>query len=153
MQKVIFKEPALDFLPNYNVVRNKIIFDELDDELRTALTEDFPEIENEKEEVIICRIKRYKKIVETLKARYHNRCQICGFTFEKNNGTGYSEAHHIKKLADNGSQDESNVVILCANHHRMLHYAKSVDYCTEGNLIKGVTINSVYYRFSNYDEF
>ncbi|MBP1927101.1 putative restriction endonuclease [Sedimentibacter acidaminivorans] len=30
---------------------------------------------------------------------------------------------YLKPLSDNGSQDEYNVVILCPNHHRMMHYA------------------------------
>ena len=126
---------------------NEIVFDEPDTELKNDLVEDFPEIDNESEEIVVCRIKRYRKIVESLKVRYHNRCQICGFTFEKANGSGYSEAHHIVRLADNGSQDERNVVILCANHHRMLHYARQVVYHEDAGILKGVTINAKYYQF------
>ncbi len=48
----------------------------------------------------------------------------CGFTFSKKNGGFYSEAHHLTLLSQEGSQDENNVVILCPNHHRMLHYAQ-----------------------------
>ena len=71
------------------------------------------------------RIKRYQKIVNDLKSRYENKCQIegCNFTFKKKNGEYYSEAHHIESLAKGGSQDESNAAILCPNHHRMFHYA------------------------------
>ncbi|PHM07127.1 hypothetical protein [Nostoc sp. 'Peltigera malacea cyanobiont' DB3992] len=42
----------------------------------------------------------------------------------KNNGGFYSEAHHLNLLSQEGSQYENNVVILCPNHHRMLHFAQ-----------------------------
>lgn len=148
MRKIIFKESVYEFLPNYNIVNNEIVLNDVEQELKNAFMEDFPGVENEREEVIVRRIKRYKRIVDKLKERYKNRCQICGFSFEKEKGEGYSEAHHIVRLADDGSQDEDNVLILCANHHRMLHYAKEVNYCIENNLLQGVKINSEYFKLN-----
>jgi predicted restriction endonuclease len=68
---------------------------------------------------------RYRKIVDELKEKYGNRCQVqgCGFTFRKKNGDFYSEGHHLIPLSEGGKQEASNVVILCPNHHMMLHYA------------------------------
>ncbi|WP_019229015.1 winged helix-turn-helix domain-containing protein [Sedimentibacter sp. B4] len=87
--------------------------------------EDLIDLENEIEQVSINRIKRYQKITRDLKSKYGNQCQIegCNFTFVQKNQKHYSEAHHLNPLANNGSQDEENVVILCPNHHRMMHYA------------------------------
>jgi predicted HNH restriction endonuclease len=81
---------------------------------------------NETQETIIKRIKRYKKIVDELKKKYNGYCQVenCEFTFSKIDGENYSEAHHLMSLAKGGSQNQENVAILCANHHRMFHYAK-----------------------------
>ena len=89
------------------------------------ILEDDRNIENESVEVKINRIKRKQQIVNKLKNKYSNRCQIegCNFRFQKKNGEYYSEAHHLDLLSEGGSQAESNVVILCPNHHRMLHYA------------------------------
>ncbi len=37
----------------------------------------------------------------------------------------YCEAHHLVPLSLNGGQEAENVIILCANHHRMFHYANN----------------------------
>lgn len=95
-------------------------------EREKEFVEDYGELSNETEEILIHKIKRYQKIVKDLKKKYNNRCQIDGysFTFEKKNGESYSEAHYLHPLSQGGSRKAHNVVILCSNHHRMLHYAK-----------------------------
>jgi predicted restriction endonuclease len=89
------------------------------------LLEDLPPLVNETREVIVKQIKRYYSITENCKRKYNNKCQIkgCGFTFKKKNGEFYSEAHHLIPLSKGGTQEENNVIILCPNHHRMMHYA------------------------------
>ncbi|MEH2175912.1 HNH endonuclease [Nostoc sp.] len=98
------------------------------------ILEDFQDLINETEEVRVTRIKRYKKIIDKLKDKYNNQCQFenCKFTFQKADGSFYSEGHHLIQLSKEGSQEADNVIIVCPNHHRMLHYAN-----TElGNLIE-----------------
>jgi hypothetical protein len=96
-----------------------------EDLLYRDLKEDEMLPENETEESRIQRIKRYRKIVTLLKEKYNGHCQIagCGFTFEKRDGSNYSEAHHLIPLSKGGTQESSNIVILCANHHRIFHFA------------------------------
>ncbi len=93
---------------------------------QTELEQDELGLANQTQTIAINRIKRYQAIVNKLKKKYQGKCQFknCGFSFVKKNGELYSEAHHLIPLAQGGSQNPSNVVILCANHHRMLHYAK-----------------------------
>lgn len=100
---------------------------------------------NENKEARVRRIKRYKKIVDDLKAKYQGCCQVegCGFTFEKKNGGYYAEGHHLIPLARGGTQNKQNVVILCANHHRMFHYA-NVIIGELSNDRRPITINNVY---------
>ncbi|WP_190240985.1 HNH endonuclease [Nostoc sp. 'Peltigera membranacea cyanobiont' 210A] len=95
-------------------------------EIKNNIFEHEPHLANEREEVILQRIKRDQEIILEIKNKYNNCCQFenCGFTFAKTNGGFYSEAHHLILLSQEGSQDENNVVILCPNHHRMLHYAQ-----------------------------
>lgn len=76
-----------------------------------------------KKRVIIEQIQRDTKIAKKLKELYHNECQICGFTFAKKNGELYSESHHIIPLGRKGSDDIKNIIILCPNCHKQLHYA------------------------------
>ena len=93
-------------------------------QIERDLYDDIEIPENETEEARVTRVKRYQNIVSDLKEKYNHECQICGSSFPMDNGIGYCEAHHIKMLSENGSQTPDNVIILCANHHRMFHYAK-----------------------------
>lgn len=115
-------------------------------QIENNFLEDHPELKNEIEEVLIKRIKRVQEIVLKIKNKYNNCCQFenCGFTFSKNNGGFYSEAHHLIPLSQEGSQDENNIVILCPNHHRMLHYAQ-VEIKDKQNNKRHVKINGKNY--------
>lgn len=68
------------------------------------------------------RIARDRKIVLDLKLLYGGRCQCCGFSFAKADGTPYSEVAHLRpiSLLEPGLDAKDNLVVLCANHHRML---------------------------------
>ena len=65
-----------------------------------------------------------------LKRKNGFRCQVCTalglhpFGFRKQNGEHYVEAHHVMPVSSGeiGSLASSNVMIVCANHHRQLHY-------------------------------
>ncbi len=109
------------FKPNIVAAINTVQSPKIKDDF----LEDFPELKNEKQEIVIQRIKRFQDIVVQTKNKYNNCCQFenCGFTFKKHDGSLYSEAHHLLPLSKEGSQAVDNIVILCPNHHRMLHYA------------------------------
>ncbi|MBX3625033.1 MAG: HNH endonuclease [Rhizobacter sp.] len=50
-------------------------------------------------------------------------CEYCRKPgFLKADGTRYVETHHIIALASDGADKVSNVVALCANHHREAHF-------------------------------
>jgi hypothetical protein len=58
------------------------------------------------------------------------KCQVCEalgndpIGFLKKNGQPYVEAHHVMPVSTKqiGSLSASNVMTVCANHHRQLHY-------------------------------
>lgn len=62
------------------------------------------------------------------------RCQLCdalgmdGLGFLKSNGEPYVEAHHATPVSELevGSLSATNIMILCANHHRQMHYGNVV---------------------------
>jgi len=83
-------------------------------------------IDARREKVIVDRIKRNVQIAQRLKSVYNSQCQICGYTFVKKDGQNYSEAHHLVPLGDRGSDRIRNLVILCPNCHRKLHFANVV---------------------------
>jgi len=54
-------------------------------------------------------------------------CESCckPAPFEREDGTPFLEVHHLRMLADGGSDSISNAVALCPNCHREFHYGKS----------------------------
>lgn len=80
-------------------------------------------------------------------------CQLCAVLgmnsvgFLKSNGDPYVEAHHVMPVSrkEIGSLSASNIMTVCANHHRQLHYGGAVT--VEVGLaaftvwIDGVTVN------------
>lgn len=46
-------------------------------------------------------------------------------TFLKRDGTPYLETHHVIELSEQGRDKETNVIALCANHHREAHFGKA----------------------------
>ena len=53
------------------------------------------------------------------------RCESCNEKpFQGENGYPFLELHHVKRLADGGSDTPENAVALCPNCHRACHYAK-----------------------------
>jgi hypothetical protein len=65
------------------------------------------------------------------------KCQLCDalgldpIGFKKRNGEPYVEAHHMMPVSTKqiGSLAASNVLTVCANHHREIHYG-----CIEVNI-------------------
>lgn len=56
--------------------------------------------------------------------RANGRCQLCQqeAPFTLRDGSPYLEAHHIVPLGKGGKDDLSNLVALCPNCHRKLHF-------------------------------
>lgn len=60
-------------------------------------------------------------IIQKLKKLYHYQCQICGYSFESSYNINYAEAHHIDFFTNTYNNNASNIIILCPNHHRIIH--------------------------------
>lgn len=54
----------------------------------------------------------------------NGRCECCGKNapFARIDGSPYLEVHHLKRLADGGTDRVSNAIALCPNCHRELHF-------------------------------
>lgn len=119
-------------------------------ELKKQFSEDMePKVlKNITEEKLVRLVKRYRNIVNKKKMECGCRCQICGLTFLMDNGSYYCEAHHLIPISEDGSQGSENVIILCANHHRMFHYAKNNISIREQNGERIISIDGVCYRIA-----
>lgn len=67
------------------------------------------------------RFDRNQWLAESLKSYYTHRCQVCGNDFLPTYGTPFSESHHIQYIRDGGPDISGNIVVLCPNHHRIVH--------------------------------
>lgn len=62
-----------------------------------------------------------KSIGENLKSLYEYKCQICGNNFGKRYNTTIAESHHIESFVKTKNNDFDNILIVCPNHHRIIH--------------------------------
>lgn len=62
-----------------------------------------------------------RSIVTQLKKLYRGRCQICGVNPVAEFDADICEAHHIDYFSKSQNNDASNIIILCPNHHRLIH--------------------------------
>lgn len=70
------------------------------------------------------RVRKYNVgILRKLKERYQGECQLCGskpFSQLASN-VDITECHHIDYFAKSQNNDASNIIVLCPNHHKLLH--------------------------------
>lgn len=83
----------------------------------TVSLEDFPG-EIGRYQSLISRSIRDGDQARTLQSLYDDRCQVCGKRRATGDGTGYSEIHHLKPLAEphGGSDATENMLVVCPNH-------------------------------------
>ncbi len=66
-------------------------------------------------------IKRNPEIPVILKELYNHTCQVCEQSFEEKYGAAYSETHHIIWLSRGGVDHSNNLLVVCPDHHRIIH--------------------------------
>lgn len=77
------------------------------------------------EKQVTAKIRQYdKKLIDNLKNLYNFQCQICRKKFFNEYTVEIAEAHHIKPFIESFDNDSDNLLILCPNHHRLIHKAK-----------------------------
>lgn len=64
-------------------------------------------------------------ILENLKKLYNYRCQICEISTQEY-GAHIVEGHHILSFSESRNNNPDNIMILCPNHHRLIHRAKPI---------------------------
>lgn len=73
------------------------------------------------------------KISSKVKKLTNYKCLVCEamgenpYSFEKTNGFNYVETHHVEPVSTlkKGVLGIANLITVCANHHRQMHYGKS----------------------------
>lgn len=100
------------------------------------------ESEGRKEGKVLYKYHRYRernsKVIESKKKNFIKQngrlfCENCGFDYAKHYGKigeGFIEAHHITpihKLTEETVTTEKDLILLCANCHRMIHKVNDFD--------------------------
>lgn len=62
-----------------------------------------------------------RKIGDNLKLLYGYRCQICGLWIGENYDSRVIETHHIDYFVNSFNNDSNNQMIVCPNHHSIIH--------------------------------
>lgn len=62
-----------------------------------------------------------RSIGEDLKSLYDFRCQICGENFGKPYDQRVVEVHHIIQFVRSMNNDYDNLMVICPNHHTVIH--------------------------------
>jgi 5-methylcytosine-specific restriction protein A len=72
---------------------------------------------------------RDPKVVAWVLKNSNGVCESCEepAPFTKPDGDFYLEVHHLRRLADGGTDTTSNAVAVCPNCHRRLHFANNRD--------------------------
>lgn len=60
-------------------------------------------------------------IIKQLKLLYKGKCQICGCNPMQKYSANIAEVHHIEPFSVSHNNDSNNLIVLCPNHHRLIH--------------------------------
>ncbi len=88
-----------------------------------------------------------RSIGANLKLLYDYRCQICGKAIGKDYGSNVVEAHHIDYFVESLNNDSDNQLIVCPNHHSIIHDVnpvfdrKKLIYLYPNGIQEGLKIN------------
>lgn len=75
----------------------------------------------------LVKIRKLNRLIgENLKLLYGYRCQICGKLIGEEFGSHIAEAHHIDYFVNSLNNDAKNQMIVCPNHHSIIHDANPV---------------------------
>lgn len=67
-----------------------------------------------------------RSISDRLKVAYKNRCQVCGENIGERYAAEVVHSHHIDPFSKSLNNDPDNILIVCPNHHGIIHSVNPV---------------------------
>jgi len=64
---------------------------------------------------------RDRRLILQLRDLYDGACQLCGWAPRRCYGADICEVHHLRWLSRGGPDAIGNLVLVCPNHHRIIH--------------------------------
>lgn len=122
--QVLRKDGILTFVDNrgtYTLREPVILYNELSEESVAFVHQKEPN----KQEYVRETFARDRGWVKQAKEKFGSYClhPSCKNTFNKQDGMPYIEVHHIIPLFEGGEDAVWNLVVVCAHHHKMAHFA------------------------------
>jgi len=114
-------ENAIDLLQNMVSQQNEYEFEKSD---IYKIIDDTARIEVRERLVKVRKLD--KAIGDSLKSLYDYRCQLCGKNVGEIYNTDIVETHHIQPFAKSLNNDADNQMIICPNHHSIIHTANPI---------------------------
>jgi len=86
-------------------------------------------LEPKRYDITITKYDRNSQIVAWVLTNAKGICECCNKEAPcvKDDGVPFLEVHHLRRLADNGSDSITNAIAICPNCHRELHYGQNKD--------------------------
>lgn len=121
---MLLNRATVDEMIEMKQTRNDEILNDAYDELIDKLGQVIHQVDAALGERKLTLVRKRLTIVKSIAfRRADGKCDHCGKpTFLTESGNLYFECHHIDPLSDGGDDDIFNVVSLCPNCHRMVHY-------------------------------
>lgn len=127
MQKVLLNENAQKEVQNGDEIEQEEIALTFQSKSKEEIIEELRNSTSIEPTIIIINGKAYKrdnKLIAQIKFVRDYKCQICSSYILKANGKKYIEAAHITPKALRGSEQPSNIILLCPNHHKEFDMGK-----------------------------
>jgi 5-methylcytosine-specific restriction endonuclease McrA len=70
---------------------------------------------------LLAGVRRNRALAREIHQLYKGRCQLCAFDGLTVYGVGCAETHHIVHLSRGGEDSRENLLLLCPNHHTVVH--------------------------------
>jgi hypothetical protein len=93
------------------------------DELGDVVRNEHSGVSDERRQELLGLTPRNRQLVRSLHNMYAGRCQLCAFDSPVVYGVPCAESHHIVYLSRGGPDELANMVLLCPNHHSVVHKA------------------------------
>lgn len=92
-----------------------------EDAVRKQIETELPHLSADRRKELVSSYQRNRTLVRRLHEIYAGRCQLCAFDAVSVYGVKVSCAHHIHYLSRGGLDFFENLVLLCPNHHAVIH--------------------------------
>lgn len=96
------------------------------DELRGVVETEHGGVSDERRRELLGLTARNRQLVRSLHEMYAGRCQLCAFDSPVVYGVPSAECHHIAYLSRGGPDELTNMVLLCPNHHTVVHKTDAI---------------------------